>query len=532
MIKKIILVYLLSISTLMAGLPPTMSKINGESTYSTTFKTDFGSFTGTRSGTTLTLTGIGAATGTSLALGGTINANAIADFQSTTKAFIAPRMTTVQKNAITSPVAGMEVFDTDLGAKSFYNGTQWISNLSISGDTVYSAALSTSTASGGLVRVTPSASNWISGCTNANPVVCTLTGFTQPPNCSIVNIAGTYHVASLNGANSNSISISTLNPATNALASPVTFSIVCEKSTIDYANSSSSGIISSNGIIVKAGEIIATSSASCPADTSPADGAPVSRTQYAELFTEIGTTHGQGDGSTTFNKPDYRGYILRGVDGTAGRDPDKASRTAMNTGGNTGNNVGSVQTDQYAAHNHNLNLFGGSPSGTGVYLGVLGLTYNTTSNLGTSGAIGNTGGNETRPKNAYVNYCVRTKGSNLAIIPLAGTSTTPGYSGQVDDLVFGFGDTSSTPCTTGTCAYLRQAGNGILSVVFASTGAYTINTRRFYNLIFCTGSLTGASYTIGFLGSGAGPGNSFTIQTGQGLTNLNSWGTVFCKGYY
>lgn len=35
------------------------------------------------------------------------------------------------------------------------------------------------------------------------------------------------------------------------------------------------------------------------------DGAAVSRTMYPDLFSVIGTTYGAGDGSTTFNVPDY-----------------------------------------------------------------------------------------------------------------------------------------------------------------------------------------------------------------------------------
>jgi microcystin-dependent protein len=42
------------------------------------------------------------------------------------------------------------------------------------------------------------------------------------------------------------------------------------------------------------------------------DGRAVSRTEYASLFMMIGTSHGIGDGSTTFNLPDYRGNFLRG----------------------------------------------------------------------------------------------------------------------------------------------------------------------------------------------------------------------------
>lgn len=42
------------------------------------------------------------------------------------------------------------------------------------------------------------------------------------------------------------------------------------------------------------------------------DGRAISRTDYADLFMMIGTSHGIGDGSTTFNLPDYRGNFLRG----------------------------------------------------------------------------------------------------------------------------------------------------------------------------------------------------------------------------
>ncbi|HRQ87098.1 MAG TPA: tail fiber protein, partial [Candidatus Saccharibacteria bacterium] len=39
------------------------------------------------------------------------------------------------------------------------------------------------------------------------------------------------------------------------------------------------------------------------------DGSAVSRTTYANLFNVIGTTFGNGDGSTTFNLPDSRGRV-------------------------------------------------------------------------------------------------------------------------------------------------------------------------------------------------------------------------------
>lgn len=42
------------------------------------------------------------------------------------------------------------------------------------------------------------------------------------------------------------------------------------------------------------------------------DGSAVSRTDYADLFTAIGTTYGVGDGSTTFNVPDLSGRVVIG----------------------------------------------------------------------------------------------------------------------------------------------------------------------------------------------------------------------------
>lgn len=42
------------------------------------------------------------------------------------------------------------------------------------------------------------------------------------------------------------------------------------------------------------------------------DGHEVSRSAYPALFAAIGTVYGSGDGSTTFNLPDFRGRFLRG----------------------------------------------------------------------------------------------------------------------------------------------------------------------------------------------------------------------------
>jgi hypothetical protein len=55
----------------------------------------------------------------------TTYASAIFAIGSTTRGFLPPRMTTTQKNAISSPAAGLVVYDTDTNKLCCYNGTSW-----------------------------------------------------------------------------------------------------------------------------------------------------------------------------------------------------------------------------------------------------------------------------------------------------------------------------------------------------------------------------------------------------------------------
>jgi hypothetical protein len=58
--------------------------------------------------------------------GGTsVNASAQLQVDSTVRGFLPPRMTTTQKNAISSPATGLVVYDTTLNQISYYNGTTW-----------------------------------------------------------------------------------------------------------------------------------------------------------------------------------------------------------------------------------------------------------------------------------------------------------------------------------------------------------------------------------------------------------------------
>lgn len=166
------------------------------------------------------------------------------------------------------------------------------------------------------------------------------------------------------------------------------------------------GFVSSS--LIPAGVVFTFAGNTAPSSYLICDGSAVSRTTYAALFNAIGIAHGQGDGSTTFNLPDYRGRFLRGVDGSSSNDPDRASRTAMNTGGNTGNAVGSIQADLTRSHTHNMTRRVKWGQGNASPRGFAGQDGNAEDATFTTDS--DTGGNiknETRPLNAYVNYIIK-----------------------------------------------------------------------------------------------------------------------------
>jgi phage-related tail fiber protein len=77
------------------------------------------------------------------------------------------------------------------------------------------------------------------------------------------------------------------------------------------------------------GQVATFAMSTAPSGWLKANGATVSRTTYAALFTAIGTTFGAGDGSTTFALPDLRGEFIRGWDDGRGVDSGRVFGTAQ-----------------------------------------------------------------------------------------------------------------------------------------------------------------------------------------------------------
>lgn len=150
---------------------------------------------------------------------------------------------------------------------------------------------------------------------------------------------------------------------------------------------------------VPVGTTIEWRTATVPDDYLECDGSAISRTTYASLFAVIGTMYGVGDGSTTFNIPDDRGEFKRGFDNTAGNDPDAASR-ADRGDGTTGDNIGTKQSDEIGSHTHSAKTTTNNPNVTTGGTAIAGWS---------DGDTGATGGNETRPRNISVIYCIKYK---------------------------------------------------------------------------------------------------------------------------
>ena len=176
--------------------------------------------------------------------------------------------------------------------------------------------------------------------------------------------------------------------------------------------------------------------ATAPAGWLKANGAAVSRTAYAALFARIGTTHGAGDGSTTFNLPDMRGEFVRGLDDGRGVDGGRSLGSAQSSAnlshthtGTTGNqsadHTHSGTTSTAGLHDHNTNAqnVGSGSTAGGLYSASAGGSFRRTDFAGdhthtitTGGASANhthsfttasSGNSEARPRNVAWLACIR-----------------------------------------------------------------------------------------------------------------------------
>jgi len=132
------------------------------------------------------------------------------------------------------------------------------------------------------------------------------------------------------------------------------------------------------------------------------NGAAVSRTTYARLFSAIGTTWGSGNGSTTFNLPNGQNDFLRGASGTLPLGTRQSQAIQSHTHG---------VSDPGHVHNwgNTARGFAFTPGSTGSFAqgGSAPGELNTATAF-TGISIQSTGGSETRPRNIAVNWIIKT----------------------------------------------------------------------------------------------------------------------------
>jgi len=148
----------------------------------------------------------------------------------------------------------------------------------------------------------------------------------------------------------------------------------------------------SMGVFTPAGAVVAFASAVSPAGYLECNGDAVARDVYAELFASIGTTYGEGDGSTTFLLPDLRGEFIRGW--AHGKSSD------------SGRSLGSFQEDSIEYHTHDT--LSSTLEGQDDNILYSGGRVTNTPPMNTVTTDNNEGGaNETRPRNIAMMYCIK-----------------------------------------------------------------------------------------------------------------------------
>ena len=93
-----------------------------------------------------------------------------------------------------------------------------------------------------------------------------------------------------------------------------------------------------------------------PGGWREADGAAISRTTYSVCFSNLGTTWGSGNGTTTFNIPNYRGRVLVGKRAADSVGDTGGARSASLTSANLGSHSHTLIAHSHStqAHSHSI----------------------------------------------------------------------------------------------------------------------------------------------------------------------------------
>ena len=158
---------------------------------------------------------------------------------------------------------------------------------------------------------------------------------------------------------------------------------------------------------VPAGTVFAYTGTTAPDGFLICNGNAYPKSSYPALAALLETATGSRFGApdiSTFRVPDLRGRFLRGVNDASGNDPDASGRYALYTGGSDQDNIGSYQDDMLKSHTHSYISNGGTDNDQDGSGPGNGMGWPSSFQTGSSPTLG---GNETRPKNVYVNFIIK-----------------------------------------------------------------------------------------------------------------------------
>ena len=155
--------------------------------------------------------------------------------------------------------------------------------------------------------------------------------------------------------------------------------------------------------IAPAGSVMIWAGTTVPTGYLLCDGSAVSRTTYSDLFSAIGTTYGVGDGSSTFNLPNFNGRYLKGFGANTDAVGTYGDQTLPNITGSTRGNInqsGLNWTSDGALYGSRVAL-GHVPPSSSDY------TFNDTINFDASKSNSVYGDYNVNPYNVVMMICIK-----------------------------------------------------------------------------------------------------------------------------
>lgn len=234
-------------------------------------------------------------------------------------------------------------------------------------------------------------------------------------------------------------------------------------------------ILEPSGDTLPIGAITQFSGDTAPTNWLFCNGQAISRTEYSELFAIIGTHYGEGDGSTTFNLPDFIGRVPVGL------DVEDSDFDALGDFG--GEKTHTLTIDEMPSHAHGQNVTAGNEGSTirnDYREDARGIPYPQGVNTNATG--GNQPHNILQPY-LVTNFIIKVKQS----VGIVGTVTN-----DIDDP-----NTNAVPnATTVKTSINELVENNQWKYFNKVTGDNTLTLPETFNELFIAVKRTGTSRTV------------------------------------